>query len=218
MTPERGLLDSDIRLPPHYGSGAGELAACVLGAGLADRSDVRVLEIAGRASAVAEFVRQATGWWLEAGGCAFADGTWWCVRSPGQVLVLFEQGSCPPLETAALPSGHDVHVTDRSGDVAAIGVVGRAALELLAALGAVEDARLAPCFGRASVAGAGVEVLIQSDRRALLLTPRGVAPHVWNAVEAAGRRFGLCYVGTEALARFTLLERMLEAAAQPPTA
>jgi glycine cleavage system aminomethyltransferase T len=218
MIGERGLLDGPSRVPPHYGSPVGELAACVRGAGLVDRSDLQVLEIAGQAPAVAEVVEHATGSSLEPGGCALADGTWWCARAPGRVLALNEPGSRPPLDTARLPPGHDVQVTDRCGEIAAIGVVGRAALELLAAVGAVDDARLAPCFGTATVAGAGVELVIQSDRRAVLLAPRGAARHVWGAVEAAGGPFGLCYVGAEALARFTLLERMLEATSPPPTA
>lgn len=218
MIGARGLLEGGARVPPHYGSPAGELAACVRGAGLADRSDVEVLELAGTALAVADVVEHATGWSLEPGGCACADGTWWCARSPGRVLVLCEPGSRSPVDTAGLPPGHDVQVTDRSGEVAAIAVVGRAALELLATLGAVEDVRLAPCFGTATVASTSVELLIQSDRRALLLAPRGAASRVWSAVESAGRPFGLCYVGTEALARFMLLERMLEPAVQPPTA
>jgi glycine cleavage system aminomethyltransferase T len=217
MIGNRGLLDGRTRVPPHYGSPAGELAACVRSAGLVDRSDMRILEIAGEASAVAGIVQRATGWTLEPGGCAVANGTWWCARAHGRVIALSEPGAGASLDTAA-PLPPDVQAIDRSGELAAIGVVGGATLEVLAALGAVEDARLAPCFGTATVARAGVELLIQSDRRAVLLTHRSGARHVWSAVEAAGRPFGLCYVGAEALARFELLERMLGGAAQPPAA
>jgi glycine cleavage system aminomethyltransferase T len=217
MIGDRGLLDGRTRVPPHYGSPAGELAACVRRAGLVDRSDMQILEVAGEASAVAGIVERATGWTLEPGGCAVTNGTWWCARSQGRMIALSEPGAGAPL-VAAGPRASDVHVIDRSGELAAIGVVGGATLEVLAALGAVEDARLAPCFGTATVAGAGVELLIQSDRRAVLLTHRSAARHVWNAVEAAGRPFGLCYVGAEALARFELLERMIGGAARPPVA
>jgi hypothetical protein len=216
MIGERGFIDGRTPVPAHYGSPAGELAACVRGAGLADCSDMSILEIAGGPSAVARIVERATDWSLAPGGCAFRGGTWWCSHSSDRVVALSEPGARAPLETAPLLA-RNVHVTDRSGELAATGVVGGATLELLRALGAVDHARLAPCFGPATVAGAGVELLIQSDRRALLLTARSTVPHVRSAVEAAGRPFGLCYVGTEALARFTLLERMLEAGAQPPT-
>lgn len=218
MIGDRGLLDGRARVPPHYGSPAGELAACVRRAGLVDRSDMQVLEIAGEASDVAGIVERATGWTLEPGGCAVANGTWWCARARGRVIALSEPGARSPLDLAAVPLPPDLYVTDRSGELAAIGVVGGATLEVLAALGAVDDARLAPCFGAATVAGAGVELLIQSDRRAVLLTHRSAARQVWSAVEAVGRPFGLCYVGAEALARFELLERMLGGAAQPPAA
>jgi hypothetical protein len=218
MIDQRGLLAGRTRVPSHYGSSAGELAACVRGVGLADRSDMPVVEIAGTAASVAGIVERATGWSLEPGGCAVANGTWWCARSRGRVIALSKPGTGQLLDIAAESLARDLDLFDRSGELATIGVVGGAMFKLLATLGAVDNPRLAPCFGPVTVAGADVELLIQSDRRAVLMTHRSAGPLVWSAVEAAGRPFGLCYVGADALARFELLERMLEASPRPPVA
>ena len=56
--------------------------------------------------------------------------------------------------------------------------------------------------------GAEADLLLQSDRQALLLTHADSACRVWAAVETAGRRLGLSYVGSEALRRFSVRERM----------
>jgi glycine cleavage system aminomethyltransferase T len=211
-----GLINGPASVVAHYGSPAGELAACVRGAGLVDRSDLLAIEIAGESLALAELVERASGWSLAPGGCSFAAGTWWCARSSACVIALVEWESRETVETIAGLGGPDLCVSERSQDLAAIGLVGKATLDVLSAVGAVRDPRAAPAFGGANVGGADVELLLQSDRRAVLLVRPEAARHVWRTVEAAGRPFGLCYVGAEAHARFTLMERMLARTAPAP--
>jgi hypothetical protein len=211
-----GLVSGPARVVAHYGSPAGELAACVGRVGLVDRSDLLAIEIAGNGVAVMELVERASGWPLAPGGCSFAAGTWWCARSSESVIALAELESREIYETIVRLGGPDLCVSERSQDLAAIGLVGKATLAVLAAAGAVEDPRAAPAFGGAKVGGANVELLLQSNRRAVVLVAPDAARHVWRTLEANGRPFGLCYVGAEALARFTLMERMRERTAPVP--
>jgi len=113
------------------------------------------------------------------------------------------------LRAAARPLA-GVRVEDASAALAAIAVVGRRAVDVLAALGALgpdDDLRSAPPFGGVRLAGADVSVLLESDRRALLVTDTADADRVWRAVEEAGRGFGISCVGLDAVERFALLDR-----------
>lgn len=217
MVAVNGLLRGPTGVVAHYGSPAGELAACVRGAGLVDRSDLLAIRIAGGRVALAELVQRASGLSLARGGCTFAAGVWWCARSSQCAVALVEPESRETVETIAALGGPGLRVSERSQDLTAIGLVGKATLDVLSNVGAVEDPRAAPAFGVTNVGRAYVELLLQSDRRAVLLVRADEARHVWRMLEAVGRPFGLCYVGADALARFTLRERMLERAAQVPS-
>jgi glycine cleavage system aminomethyltransferase T len=197
----------------HYGSPAGELAACVQRAGLVDRSDLLAIELTGRHAALAGLLERVCGWSLAPGGCAYSGGAWWCARSSECVIALVEPGSRHTAEAIAELCGPGLCVSERSRDLAAIGLVGKATLDVLSAAGAVEDPRAVPAFGETNVGGAEVELLLQSDRRAVLLARPAAARRIWRHLETAGRPFGLCYVGAEALARFNLMEHMRARAA-----
>jgi glycine cleavage system aminomethyltransferase T len=211
-----GFVSGPTGVVAHYGSPAGELAACVGRVGLVDRSDLLAIEVTGDEMALLELVERASGWSLAPGGCSFAAGTWWCARSSESVLALVEVQSGETCQTIAKLGGPDLRAFERSQDLAAIGLVGKATLELLSAVGALEDPRAAPAFGGANVGGTDVELLVQSERRAVVLVAADAARGAWRTLEATGRPFGLCYVGAEALARFTLMEHMLERAAPVP--
>lgn len=194
----------------HYGSAAAELGVCVRAVGLADRSDLGTLEIAGPAAAVGAFLRKLTGAPLEPAGVATAAGAWWCAAAPGRVLVLCEPDRRAQLLgvlRAASRRHPGVAVADVSSAWSAIAVVGRRTADVLAALGHGDDPRAAAPFGRASIGGAGVHVLLQSDRRAIVLAEPAAAGAVWQAIAHAGRPYGLSCVGTEAVERFALLDR-----------
>jgi glycine cleavage system aminomethyltransferase T len=103
-----------------------------------------------------------------------------------------------------------VELRDESAAWAAIALVGRRAARVLAALGALGpdgDVRAARPFASVHIGGVPVDVLLQSDRRALLLVEPAGADLVWRACEAAGRPLGMSCVGSEAVERFAMLER-----------
>ena len=197
----------------HYGSPAGELAVCLRTVGIANRSDLGKLAVTGRPEAVAELVQRVVGASLAGTGVAMSAGAWWCAAAPERLVVLCE----PPLRarllqmlrTAARPLA-GVHVHDASAALSAVAVVGRCAMSVLSALEALgpeNDPRSAPPFARVRIADADVCVLLQSDRRALLVMDAADAGRLWHAVEEAGRPFGISCVGTQALERFALLDR-----------
>jgi glycine cleavage system aminomethyltransferase T len=200
------------RIPAHYGSAAGELAVCLRAVGIADRSDLGKLVVTGRPEGVAELVRRAAGSTLAVTGVAAAGGAWWCAAAPDRLLVLTEPAkrlrTLELLRAAARPLG-GVRVADASTALSAIAVLGRHSLTVLAALealGAEAEPRSVPPVAEVRLAGADVVVLLQSDRRALLVLDAVDADRVWRAVEEAGRPFGISYVGIEAVERFSLLD------------
>ena len=212
VTRRAGAVPGGQGVAAHYGSPAGELAVCVQAVGLADRSDLSKLEVLGPPGAVSELVRRAAGAPVAARGYVLADGACWCAASAERVIVLGEPADGARLEAirAVAPAG--VQLVDRTPDWSAIALVGRATLHTLAALGALANPRLAAPFGEATVARERVELLLQSDRRALMLVDPVGAAAVWGAIEEAGRAFGLSCVGGEAVRRFELLERRLDRA------
>jgi glycine cleavage system aminomethyltransferase T len=197
----------------HYGSTAGELAVCVQAVGLADRSDLVQLELSGASAPLAELVAACCGSLLVGGGCAFSDGAWWGAASSKRVLVLASPPSGPLMEAIRERASAEIELTERSGEWAAMALVGRATLAVLSELGVVDDVRAATPFAVTAVRGTVVELLLESDSRALLLVHRDGAAEVWKAAEAAGREFGLSYVGVQAIGRYALLERLVERAA-----
>ena len=198
----------------HYGSAAAELGVCVRAVGLADRSDLAKLQIAGPAASVHELLEQATGAPLKSAGVAPAATAWWCAASPERVIVLSEPTRGPRLlsllraQARRLPG---VEVSDISPAWSAIALVGRRVVEVLSALDALGpdgDPRAAVPFGRATIAGVEVHLLLQSDRRAIVLVEPAAADGVWRAIAEGGQPLGLSCVGTEAVERFALLDRL----------
>jgi glycine cleavage system aminomethyltransferase T len=197
----------------HYGSSAGELAVCLRAVGIADRSDLGKLVVTGRPEAVADLVRRVAGVALLPAGVGTSAGAWWCAAGPDRVLVLCEATRRARLfgvlRTTARPLG-DVRVEDVTAALSVIAVLGRRASGVLSALGALglhDDPRSAPPFARVRIAGEDVSVLLQSDRRALLVMARGSADRTWHAIEHAGRPYGISCVGLEAVERFWLVDR-----------
>jgi hypothetical protein len=85
--------------------------------------------------------------------------------------------------------------------------VGRHALALLGTLG-LPGARVTPPCARLPIAGVRTWVVLESDRRALVLSAACAAPPVWDAIVRAGGEFGLSCVGAEAIARFALIDQV----------
>jgi glycine cleavage system aminomethyltransferase T len=195
----------------HYGSAAGELAACVSHVGLADCSELTKLVLDGPPQQLAQLTRRMAGTELAPGGATFSAGAWWCAESAERMIVVSDPqiGGRLALQLHACGSRHpSVSLVDHSEDWAALAVVGRRARPLLAQLGVYGDAgdprRAAPLTAHA-VTGADVLWLLESDSRALALVPRAHAAAVWQAIDRAGQTFGISAVGREAIARYALI-------------
>ncbi len=214
----------------HYGSAAGELAACVSAVGLGDVSGLVKLALRGRSAELRRLAADLTGATPEPGGVVFSAGAWWCALSRQQLIVLCpaRPGHQPPARLRPAPPGEclpdrlerwaaahpAVTLADLSAEWAAIAVLGARTRPLLADLGVYGesgDPRRVHPFRAHSVAGTEVLWLLESGRRATALMPRPAAAGVWSAVERAGRRHGICSVGEEAVARYALLRRRVDA-------
>jgi glycine cleavage system aminomethyltransferase T len=198
----------------HYGSAAGELAACVSAVGLADRSDLATLVLDGPPAQMRHLSQRLTGSALAPGGAALSGGAWWCAESPERMLVICasERGDrLHAVLNARVARRSAVNLTDRSADLAALAVVGRQASALLAELGVYGTSgnpRDVPPLTAHTGTGADVLWLLESDDKALALMAAADAPAVWHTIERAGQRYGLCAVGQEALARYGLIRRI----------
>jgi glycine cleavage system aminomethyltransferase T len=198
----------------HYGSAAGELAACVSAVGLAARSELAKLVLEGPPAQLQQLCQRLTGSEVSPGGAVLSGGAWWCAQSPGRMLVICDAGRGDRLHAllhARVARRSAVTLTDRSADLAALAVVGRYASALLAELGVYGESgnpRHVPPLTAHSGTGADVLWLLESDDKALALMPVADAPAVWHTIERAGQRFGLCAIGQEALVRYSLIRRI----------
>ena len=201
------------RVAAHFGSPAGELAACLRAVGLADRSDLGVLGITASPVRLTELTERITGSAPAVGGVVATPDAWWCRETPDRVFAVAEPGARARLlawlRTPA-PRLHGVEVRDLSAETAAIAIVGLRTPEVLAALGLLGqagDPRAAAPFSAQTVDEIPAHLLLQSDGHALLLVGTQDAERVWRAVELAGRPFALSLVGTDALRLLALHER-----------
>jgi glycine cleavage system aminomethyltransferase T len=198
----------------HYGSAAGELAACVSAVGLADRSELAKLVLEGPPAQLRHLCLRLTGSEFSPGGAVQSGGAWWCAESPSRLLVVCDAARGDRLHVvlnARVARRSAVTLTDRSADLAALAVVGRHASALLAELGVYGESgnpRHVPPLTAHSGTGADVLWLLESDDKALALMPVADAPAVWHTIERAGQRFGLCAIGQEALVRYSLIRRI----------
>ena len=198
----------------HYGSAAGELAACVSAVGLADRSELTKLVLEGPPVQLQQLAQRLTGHEVATGGAVLSGGAWWCAERPERMLVVCDPRLGDRLHAvlrARVARRSAVQLTDGSADLTALAVVGRRASGLLAALGvygASGNPRDVPPLTAHAIAGADVLWLLESDDKALALVAVADAPAVWHRIEHAGQPFGLCAVGHEALDRYALIRRI----------
>jgi glycine cleavage system aminomethyltransferase T len=195
----------------HYGSAAGELAACAGAVGLADCSELTKLVLHGPAPQVRHLTASLAGTEMEPGGAALSGGAWWCAESAERVIVLCDprMGARLSLQLRArMARRAAVELEDRSQEWAALAIVGRHTRPLLAELGVYGESGdprwVAPLTAHA-MTGADVLWLLESDRKALALMPRSQAAQVWRTIDHAGQRFGISAVGAEAVERYALI-------------
>jgi glycine cleavage system aminomethyltransferase T len=181
--------------------------------GLADRSDLATLVLEGPSAQLRHMSQRLAGAEVAPGGAVHSSGAWWCAASAEQMLVVSDARNRDRLSaalSARVARRSALSLTDRSAEITALAVVGRRASALLAELGvygASGSPRDAAPLTTHAVGGAEALWLLESDDQALALMAAGDAPAVWHALERAGQRHGICAVGQEAVARFTLMRR-----------
>lgn len=196
----------------NFGSAAAELAVCVRTVGLVDRSEESTLALEAPPAQLAALTRRLVGATVSPGGLVSGGSAWWCGETDERVIVICDARTALRL-SGGLRSDAARHVVvrDLSGELTAIGLLGRNTAQVLTALrvyGPSGDPRTARPFARGAVEGAPAWWLLQSDRRAMALVGREQAGEAWLAIERAGRRYGISCVGQEAAARYTLMERL----------
>lgn len=207
------VADGPRHVATNYGSAAAELAACVGAVGLADRSELTKLTLTGPAEAIDQLTLRVAGERVAPGGALSTGGAWWCAADPGRLVVI-----CEPevggrlLEQLRRRVSRDpaVALRDRSGDWAGLAIVGRRASAVLGALGVygpAGDPRACKPVTACAIGGSGALWLLESDHQALAVLPEHYAAAAWHEIEQAGRPFGLCPVGREAIQRYALVLR-----------
>jgi glycine cleavage system aminomethyltransferase T len=202
----------------NFGSAAAELAVCVRAVGLVDCSDLSKLVLEAPPAQLAALTSRLVGDAVSVGGVLSAGNAWWCGDASGRAIVLSDPETGSRLRERLHVDARrfvSMAIRDASDELAAIGLLGQGAAQVLRALGAFGesgDPRAVAPFAHGQVAGVPASWLLQSDRRALALVPREHAGDAWLAIERAGRPFGISCVGQEAASRYALLERTRAAA------
>jgi glycine cleavage system aminomethyltransferase T len=197
----------------HYGSPAGELAVCVRGVGVVDRSHLDKLFVDAPPEALEWLMDRVLGDRVAVGGALrFADA-WWCREALTRLVVLCDARVGDRVRARLHDAARrqaSLAWREASGALAAIGLLGRRTSDLLRALGVYGphgDPRRTPPFAAAEPAGIESWWLLESDHRALALVGEDRAGDLWRLIEHAGLPFGVSCVGAEAAARYALLER-----------
>ncbi len=190
-----------------YGSSAGEVALGMRAVGLADRSELSVMELLGEPPAFDAAVEALTGLAPRVGRAVYLDG-WWCVTGPGRVVILGQPGRRPEL-AARLGSRPDLASSDITSRSAVLSVLGPRAESLTTAAGLVG---LPGMPLGATIVGtlAGREALVVRDgpESYLVSLAVGDAVHVWETLLDVGHPMGVGFIGREALDRLAVSARM----------
>ena len=199
------VIDGRTGVAAHYGSPAGELAVCTRAVGLADRSNLRKLEIGG-GTLPDDFVVSLAGRPLAAGEARIGAAGGLYARSADRLVVLLDNGSAAPA-TLGHPPG-SLTVSDRSEDWTVIGLAGPATSRVLSDLGHLSEFAIAGSFAEVRIGSERVQLALPSERIALVIAQAPAAADVWQAIEAAGKPAGISYAGGEAFRRYALWERI----------
>lgn len=214
------LVDAGAVLAPHhgatialsYGSAAGELAGCLNGVGIASRSELTKLELSGPAASLARAVAGLLDRPLLPRGIVVSPTAGWFRIDDSRLLALCDPAHGERLRgrlefwTMRDPS---LTLRDRTEEWSAIAVLGRHVDEVLSELGVYGrngDPRSVAPITQTGDRGELTWLLCGSDY-ALALTPAASAAALWRAIATAGRGWGMCAVGHEALVRYRALAR-----------
>ena len=190
-----------------YGSSAGEVAVGLRAVGIADRSEISVLEVSGPAETFDEAVESFTGLAPRLGRAVYRDG-WWCPTGPGRLVVLCPPGRLEGLaaEVGTRPGLAGSDITDRR---VVLSVLGPRAESLMTTSGL---AGLAGMPLGATITGelAGRPALVVRDAAPSYLVSLAVedALHVWETLLDIGHPLDVGFIGREALDRLAVSARM----------
>jgi glycine cleavage system aminomethyltransferase T len=195
----------------HYGSVAAEVAVCRKSVGLAVRTELRILEVAGREPWLDRLLGRALGGAApEAGTAAVAAGTWCARVDVDRVLVIGASGAVERwrrVAREAVIGGSPIVATELTDDWAPVSLIGPKAPKLLAMAGLPDD--LPPrALHHGSVEGAdALLVRTGTDHWLLLLLDGAFAAEACHALLEAGRSVGLSLVGCDAVGRLAAAAR-----------
>lgn len=194
----------------HYGSAAAEIAVCSKAVGLAERSDLCLLDVSGAATLVEHALAPAISDSVPAAGEARCVADTWCCRiEPDRALVAGAAGAVDRwrhvVSRVAATTGTAVRA-DVLPEGEAVSIVGPKAPALMER--STLPAGLTPGgVAGGQVAGAQVWVVCEGDLRYLLLFPQGCPVEALEAIGESGRPLGLARVGHEALSHMRAARR-----------
>jgi glycine cleavage system aminomethyltransferase T len=193
----------------NFGSAATELAVCVKRVGLAVRSDLDAIELAGPAPWLDHFLAEALGGKApEPGDAVRTAGAWCCRVAPDRAVVIGAWSAATRwirIVRGAVAHGAPLHCIDGSQTLSALTLVGPRASRLLddAGMPEMDVATAAECW----FAGGPALVLRESSQRFLVIVDAEQAVDAWQELFEVGRALGLSMVGTEALDRLAAAPR-----------
>ena len=194
----------------HYGSAAAEIAVCSKAVGLAERSDLFLLDVSGAATLLEHALAPAISDAVPAAGEARCVADTWCCRiEPDRALVAGAAGAVDRwrhvVSRVAATTGAAVRA-DVLPEGEAVSIVGPKAPALMEE--SPLPAGLTPGgVAGGQVAGAQVWVVCEDELRYLLLFPQGCPVEALEAIGESGRPLGLARVGHEALSHMRAARR-----------
>ena len=183
-----------------YGSVPGEIAVCMKSVGLADRSDLGVLELRASTALLDRALAARLGDPPVSPGYARRQRSVWFVRMDARKTLLVGPH-------AALASGPligkgadraELACKDIGSTILMISVIGPRAMRLLAAADLPDDLAIG-AIGRDPRDPAVIAVLRESQRRVLILVRASAGDATWSRLLAAGEPLGAAFVGCDAL-------------------
>ncbi len=192
--------DGGHTVAANYGSVPGEIAVCMKSVGLADRSDLGVLELRGDQNLLDRALTARLGDPPLAPGTARRTRAVWYLRLDARRALLV--GPHPALASGpAIGRGRDraeLRHRDVRSTLATVGLIGPRAARLLAAAGLPGELAVG-AVGRDPSDADVVAVLRESQRRFLVLVRRPATDALWARLLAAGEPLGASFVGHDAL-------------------
>ena len=179
----------------HFGSRAGEVAACRSAVGIADRSDRTTFELRGDSDAVDRVVVAVTHRPASRTDAVRAGHAWWCRIDSERVMLRCESAwadECRATLEQAAAAEPSTAVADLTDECAAIEVMGSRARQVLRAAG------LNP-LAAVTDDGEALILLHEAGNTFEVLGSPATAREMWARLHQAGRPLGATCVGLDAL-------------------